>query len=310
MKSAISVFFNIDRTYMSILTPVDNNLRLDYVEATRNKIELDSLFDANEDAGVIELRNFIEKERNKINRVSVTIPAESVFVTQFPGSKVMTKEQLGKLVNLEIKQAYPQYNTDEFISNIIPLAKNKKGQEMMLASIMQKDIIETCKEIFKDFLPITNIEVSQMNAHSAFIFNYPELLEKNIMILGVQDQFIDVSVLVNSQPAYYSLLSFSDVDRNKLDSIIENEYNKIIANTVEHIDGIFLFGSGLTKKIFSTAQTVGAKIGIETNRLNAFRMVVPNVEERVQNYCKIMQHVFPPCVGAVIPSYHERIRLS
>lgn len=309
MKSAISVFFNIDRTYMAILSPHENSLSLDYVEATRKRIDLENIFDVNNDEGVIELREFINSVSNQINRVSVTIPAESVFVAQFPGKKGMDEDQLNKLVNLEIKQAYPQFNTDEFVSNVIPLEKRKNGMEMMLASIMQKDIVETCKEIFKDYLPITNIEVSQMNAHTAFIYNYPESLEKTVMILGVQDQFIDVSIIKNSMPAYYNLLSFSDIDKEKFGSIVEAEYKKVLNEVVDTIDGIYFFGTGLTKRVFLAGYNMANGLGVESGRLNAFRMVKPNVEERLKNYCKIMQHVFPPCVGAAIPAYHDRIRL-
>lgn len=309
MKSALSVFFNIDRTYMAIITPEDNSLSLDYVEATRNQIDLENIFDIDGDEGVAELRSFIDKIRHKINRVSITIPAESVFVAQFPGQKGMTEEQLNKLVNLEIKQAYPQYNTDEFVSNVIPLEKRTTGQEMMLASIMQKDIIDTCKEIFKDYLPITNIEISQLNAHTAFVYNYPESLDKNIMILGVQDQFIDVSIIKKSQPAYYNLISFSDSDKDKIGTFIEEEYKKLLKDVIDKIDGIYFFGTGLTKDIYFSAWEMASVLGVETGRLNAFRMVKANVDERTKNYCKIMQHVFPPCIGAVIPAYHERIRL-
>lgn len=309
MKSALSVFFNIDRTYMAIITPEDNSLTLDYVDATRNQIDLENIFDVDGDEGVTELRSFIDKIRHRINRVSITIPAESVFVAQFPGQRDMTEEQLNKLVNLEIKQAYPQYNTDEFVSNVIPLEKRTTGQEMMLASIMQKDIIDTCKEIFKDYLPITNIEISQLNAHTAFVYNYPESLEKNIMILGVQDQFIDVSIIKKSQPAYYNLLSFSDSDKDKVGTFIEEEHKKLLKEVIDKIDGIYFFGTGLTKDIYTAAAAKALDLGLETGRLNAFRMVKANVDERTKNYCKIMQHVFPPCIGAVIPAYHERIRL-
>lgn len=307
MKSALSVFFNIDRTYMLIFSPTSKGLSLDYVEATRNQIDLENVFDIESNPGIKELQDFMTKVQNKINRVSVTIPAESVFVSQFPGQIGMSKEQLNKLVNLEIKQAYPQYNTDEFISNIIPMEKTKKGSSMMLASIMQKEIIATCKDIFKDYLPVTNIEISQLNAHTSFLYNYPESFNKNIMILGVQDQFIDLSIIKSSKPAYYNLLSFAN--KENLGKIIEEEFNKLKTEVLDNIEGIYFFGSGLTKELYDVAYETGISLGIETGRLNAFRMVETNLDERQRNYCKIMQHVFPPCLGAVIPAYHERIRL-
>ena len=282
MKSALSVFFNIDRTYIAILSPSEKGLSLDYVNATRNQIDLENVFDPDNDPGIQELREFMLSVQNKINRVSVTIPAESVFVSQFPGQKGMTNEQLNKLVNLEIKQAYPQYNTDEFVSNIIPMEKNIKGASMMLASIMQKDIIDTCKDIFKDYLPVTNIEVSQLNAHTAFLYNYPESIEKNIMILGVQDQFIDLSIVKNTRPAYYNLLSFAN--KNKFSEIIKEQYVNLQKDIIENIDGIYYFGTGLTKDLSIKAKELADSLGIESGRINAFRMVESQLDERQRRH--------------------------
>lgn len=307
MKSGLSIYFNIDRAYLAILSQNEKGLNLDYIDATRNKIDLEYTDDPESQAGIKEIYDFIEKVKSKINHISITIPAESVFVTQFPGKQGMSNDQLNKLVNLEIKQAFPQYNTDEFVSNIYPLEQDKNDRSMMLASIMQRDIIDTLKELFKDYLPVSNIEISQINAHTAFSYNYPDSMDKTIMIMGIQDQFIDLSLIKNTKPAYYNLLSFSN--KEKLGEMIEEEYNKLKEEVSETIDGIYFFGTGLTKDLYFQAWEMAAFLDLQTNRLNAFRMITTDLDQRAQEYCSRMQHVLPPCIGAAIPDYHNRIRL-
>jgi Tfp pilus assembly PilM family ATPase len=307
MKSGLSIYFNIDRAYLAILSQTAKGLKLDFVDATRNKIDLEYIEDPESQEGIQEIHTFIEKVRGQINHISVTIPAESVFVTQFPGKQGMSEDQLSKLVDLEIKQAFPQYNTDEFVSNIYPLEPDKRERSMMLASIMQRDIINTLAETFKEYLPVSNIEISQINAHTAFSYNYPDSMEKNIMIMGIQDQFIDLSLIKSSKPAYYNLLSFSNKD--KLGEMIEEEYNRLKEEVADRIDGIYFFGTGLTKELYFQAWEMASFLDLETNRLNAFRMITTDLDQRAKDYCSRMQHVFPPCIGAAIPDYHNRIRL-
>lgn len=306
-RSGLSIYFNIDRVYLVILSKNDKGLNLDFVDATRNKVDLENPDDPEAQEGIKEIRDFIEKVRDKIDHISITIPAESVFVTQFPGKVGMSDQELGKLVDLEVKQAFPQFNADEFVSNLYPLEVDKQDRSMMLASIMQRDILNSLKQIFENYLPISNIEISQINAHTAFSYNYPDSMEKNIMIMGVQEQFIDLSLVKNTKPAYYNLLSFSN--KEQLGEMIEESYNLLKEEIVEKIDGIYFFGTGLTKELYFQAWEMAAFLDMETNRLNAFRMITTQLDQRVKDYCSRLQHVFPPAIGAAIPDYHKRIRL-
>jgi Tfp pilus assembly PilM family ATPase len=307
MKSGLSIYFNIDRVYLLILSQNEKGLKLEYVDSTRHQVDLEYPEDPDSQKGIEEIYQFIEKVKDRIDHITITIPAESVFVTQFPGKVGMSEEQLSKLVDLEIKQAFPQFNAEEFVSNIYPLEVDKKEKSMMLASIMQREIISTLNNIFDKYLPVSNIEISQINAHTAFLYNYPEAMDKTTIIMGVQDQFIDVSLIKNNKPAYYNLLSFSN--KEKFAELIEEAYNTIKKDITDQIDGIYFFGTGLTKQLYFSAWEMASLLELETNRLNAFRMLTTDLDQRQKDYCSRLQHVFPPCIGAAIPEYHKRIRL-
>lgn len=307
MKATLSVFFGVDRTYATVMTPTAKGLTLDFVDATRNPIDLENEDDEISQAGLMELNEFIDKVEKDVEKVSVTIPAEISFVTQFPGQKDMPKEELNQLVDLEIKQAFPQFNPEEFVTTVTPMEPTKDGTNMMMASIVQRDILDSIANIFQNKLAIQNIEISQLNTHSSFLYNNPEAANKTIMILGVQEQFIDVSIIKNSKPAYYNLLSLSNPD--SLGELFEEEFNKVLQTTVDQVDGAYFFGVGLTKDLYFKAWETSMAIGLETGRMNCFRMVESSLDKRVKDYCSRTMHILPPCVGGHIPPYHERIRL-
>jgi len=308
MKHIFSVFFNIDRTYATLMEVKEKGLELKFIDSTRTQIDLENISSSESVEGIRELHQMIEQNKDSIESINVAIPAEIVFVTQFPGASGMSNDELNQLVNLEIKQAFPQFNSDEFSSNIIPMEPAKDGSSMMMAAIIQREILDAIKEIFINHLPVQNIEVSQLGAHTSFLYNYPENAEKTNIVFGIQEQFIDVSVIKNAKPAYYNLLSISSPD--KIGELFEEEYNKIIANFADQVDGAYFFGMGLTKEIYFQVWETAMAIGImETGRLNAFRMVETTLDQRRRDYCSRMMHVLPPCVGSTIPAYHQTIPL-
>ena len=63
---------------------------------------------------------------------------------------VVYVDELKQLVDLEIRQAFPQFNPEEFVTTVTPMEKNKDGIHMMMATIVQMDILETIKEIFQN----------------------------------------------------------------------------------------------------------------------------------------------------------------
>ncbi len=309
MKRTLSIFFNIDRTYVTITEPDEKGLKLIYLNSTENNIDLENIEDDFAQEGIQELVSLLSTIEMGIDKISVTIPAESVMVSQFPGKHGMEESELRKLISLEIKNAFPTFNPDDFTSNIVPLAKRLDGQSLMLAVIIPKQIIMSCIEILKIYdLPIENIEISQLSAHSAFLYNYPEMIDKNVIIIGVQDQFMDVSVISNGQPIYYDLVSLSD--KNEIGAVFESEYGKLISIAVEQIDHAFFFGIGLTRDMYIAAWETSMLLGINVGRLNAFRMITTDLDARDREYCSRTMHIFPPCIGSSFPAYHERIKLN
>ncbi|MFP4528444.1 MAG: hypothetical protein ACLFQX_07835 [Candidatus Kapaibacterium sp.] len=308
MKTALSVFFNIDRTYLTFVRNTPDGLSLEYINSTKGYIDLEDLRSESSKKGAAELQEILGQISEPPDRLSVTIPAEIVYVSQFPGRQGMKPQELRQLVGLEIRQAYPGMNYEDFVTNIYPMRAGKSGKDMMMAVIISKEIIKSCEKLLETTgRHIDNIEISHMNAHTAFLYNYPDRHDQNVALLGIQENFIDVSVLEKSHPVYYNLLSVNNMDQ--LSEMLEEEFNRIRENYVDQIDTAFFFGASLTKELYLQMWETAMLIGFEAGRLNAFRMMSTKLDERARDYCVHTSHIYPPSIGGALPSYHKKIKL-
>lgn len=308
MKQSLSVFFNNDRTYFSMFEKVRNGLILTYINSTKYPVNFSRMDDENTIQGILEVKEIISEIKSELGRVSVTLTADNVIVSQFPGMKKIDMNELRKLVSFEIRQSYPQFNFENFITNIIPFEPRLDGQKMMMAVIISKQDLESCRSLLQPLnQPLDNIEITQLNAHTAFMYNYPERAEQVVALFGFQGNFVDISVIKQGKPLYYNIAILKDLD--KIGELCDSQFQKILTSYVGKIDAVFFFGSGLTIKMFKLSSESASMKGIESHRFNAFRMMETKLDSREREYCSRVSHIFPPCIGGGIPAYHERFKL-
>jgi len=308
MDLTLSVFFNIDRTYLTVVERTNRGLNLVYVNSTSSPVNIDHINEPSFIEASRELDSILKSIELKINRLTCTIPSETVLVSLFPGRTGISESELLQLVNLEIRQSYPQFGVENFSSSVIPLAPMINKRQMVLAVILLKQDFEVYSKLLYPLnLPVDNIEISQLNAHSAFIYNYPEISIKNIALLGVQSRFIDISLLSGKAPVYYNLVSLPDLE--KFGDSLEKEFDKLTSDYISHLDGLYFFGTGLKAEHIEIAKEKLSKKIPLIGRLNAFRMMTTSLSQREREYCSRVSHIFPPCIGGCFPAYHEHIQL-
>ncbi len=307
MKRILSVYFNIDRTYLALVETTAKGLHLHYVNSTEQTIDLENIEDDNSVLGIQELEVLIQ-EAGPADYLCVSLPAESILLSHIPGDLSMDEAQLKQLVGLEIRNAFPQFNYEDFMPIIVELGERMDGKKMLLAEIIPNKIIESTQSILSCAgIPITRYDVSQFNSHSALLYNYPEQKEKATALLSIQQQFVDLSVIKNGLPIYYSLVNFNSPE--DIGAICENEFNKIMTDYVDYVETAFFCGSGLTAEIYQKGESKLAEFLMTGMRLNAFRLVSANLDQRDTEYCSRVSHIFPACIGAGIPPMHKSMVL-
>lgn len=308
MDTTLSFFFNYDRTFATLVERKDDSLWLRYVDSTNHRLDIENINSDESHAASSEINKLITNLEYPISRLTVTLPAESLLVTQFPGSERLEKDDLKKLVNLEVRKLYPQFNFENFVLNIVPMVKSIEGTENILAVLVPNDDFKEVRRILQATnQPISNIDLSQLNAHNAHSYNYPEEHDKNIILLSIQKQFIDFSITRNGSPLYYNVIKYND--DGDIAMAFEEEITKVIGVYTDQIDGAYYFGSGLTKDISMMCWEVSMMGGFEGKRLNPFRMMKTTLDDRTKEYCSRVFHLFPACVGAAMPPQYKRILL-
>lgn len=308
MKRILSVYFNIDRTYVAALDVTPKGLDLVYINSTEHPIDLENPEDDLSVLASQELEIFIS-DISDISEVNITLPAESMLLSQIPGRLDMDNHQIKQLVGLEIRQAFPQFNFDDFSPIIVETGERMDGKQMLIAEIIPTKVLENAQKILAGTnLKINRYDVSQFNAHNSLLYNFPGQMEKAVALVSIQQQFIDLSVVKNSQPIYYSLVNFNSPD--EIPAICENEFNKIMTDYVDYVETAFFFGSGLTLEIYKKAEAKLTEFLMTSVRLNSFRLVSTQLGQREKDYCSRVAHIFPACIGAAVPPYHKYIYLK
>lgn len=308
MGCILSVYFNTDRVYVTLVRERPKGLALEYINSTENPVILENPESEISKKGFKELESIINLVKSQVNRVAITFPSENVLVTQFNSETEDDLDELTKIVDKEIRNIYPQFTYQNFASNIVPLVTLNNGFLKMLAIIISKQDFEVCKKFFQKFnLAVDNVEISQLNAHSAFIYNYPEIAGKCTAIIGIQNQFIDLSIIQKTQPLYYNLLNFQK--KFDIPFVCESEIQNFQNETKINIENAFMFGIGLKNDVLEQTSEILQELSIKVSRMNAFRMMSTFLSDRDKEYCNRTAHIYPPCIGGSINPYHRRYKI-
>lgn len=307
MKKNLSIAFGIESTYVALIENQQQGLALKFAGVTSQALDLEN-FDSpvNKDA-LEELMRLINHIDQAYDFVNVSIPVETTLVSKFPGRPNITAKEALSIVNIEIRQLYPQYNPNDFPTYLVRLPEINKTP-FYLAVIIPKKIYQNIKKITGSINKLVEkIEISQFNAHYTLLYNYPDFFDKNVALFNIQENFIDFSSIRGKELLSYDLLKFSD--SFEIPEIIKGSIIAKISEIATKFDGVFLFGSGLNREMLNLiTNTISSEVP-QVKRLNAFRLVRGNVDSQTREFCSVMAHLFPPCVGASIPSYHEKIKI-
>lgn len=307
MESILSLFFSPERTYLASFELTQNGLKLLKIGTTSGPIDLENLEAPLNQNYLQELLNIVSDLNNNTNLLTVSIPMEYVIITQFPGRPNITTDEITSVINIEIRQNYPQFNPEEFPTYLFQLAPRKE-QTYFLASIIPIKIFQSIKKISNKMNKIVQrIEISQIAAHNSLLYNYPEDKEKLVAIFNVSDKFIDYSVIKGNDFYFYNLIKYNT--QEQIPSLIDQNLNKVINEFQIQISSLYFFGTHLNKILLDKVHKHFGSEVESIKRLNPFRLVTTELDEPSQQICARLAHHFPPCVGSILPELHKKVKV-
>jgi hypothetical protein len=300
MNTTLSVYFGSERTYITLLNTAREGMEVLHVNAFPQTLR-------NED-DIPMLSQIIAKDLapffGMVQAVNFSIPIEKVYIYQVPNADISRKAEIKALLDEEIKQVEPEKKADDFSIMLIPGHATEDGSKHMLAVMTALDLIDMCKRCFSSFkVPVSFTQNSQFAAHSACMVNYPEYARKTIAILGVQDRFIDVSVLSEGNLAFYSLYGIPE--KEDFGSVCGNIFTNVLPQYIPAPDLALFYGEGLRKDLLDALTDA---VTIKIMRFNAFRGLLSTTSLGISSIalCNKAAHVFPPAIGAGLKPLQEK----
>jgi hypothetical protein len=307
MEKVLSIYFSPERTYLALLEKTNNGLKLKKVGTTSCPIDLESLESPFNEESLNEMYEILSETINESDFLTVSIPMEYVILTQFPGRPNITKDEIMSVINIEIRQNYPQFNPDEFPTFLFELMP-RKGQTYFLAAIIPKKIFQSIKKISNNINKLVErIEISQITAHNAFLYNYPEEKDNFVALFNISDKFIDYSIIKGNEFYFYNLIKYNLPD--ELPDLIDPSLSKLQNELNIKPSSLYFFGTHLTRIFLNNfISKYGTKFQ-NIKRLNSLRLVSSGFSDAERQICSRIAHHLPACIGAVIPEYHKKIKI-
>lgn len=300
MKS-LTVFFNSDKVYSGIFERNNKGLTLLDVASTLDPVNLDDIEDTISKKAINQLNRNLTNTEHKIEELNVILNNESAFWTIIPGSPDMDSKELKQLLELEIKGNNKSFEISDFIFRIYPYGqKDEDDSEMLFVVFIRKSIVESCKIALEiTGLDISYITIAQIASQNTIEYNYPETSHLYDLLINVEDSFCDISLSNNNTTYFYDLIK-NDSEEEFIQSV-KNEISKLKNNGLSP-GSAHVIGTNLKKSLLDSLSN---NLDIEVKRLNSFRFVRANIDDRLKSYCIRTSHIYSPVVGGALNSFDK-----
>lgn len=305
----LSLYFGGSQVFWAEMEAKPNGMYLNHINSTSKPIILDipeDNPDINQEASE-ELCNMLT-QLEKPNHVLVSLLSNELTISYFPGDIAMPREDIEALVDLELVNLFPDKSKDDFTILVYDLAERMDGNKMLMALLIPNEKLRVIRETL-DFMdmPISKVNISMFTAQNSLLFNYPDYREKAVAAIEINDDYVEISVLNEGTPLYLSRVKHEAAA--EIPAILEAEFNKIMTHYISYIETAFIGGIYLTYDLLQACEAKLAEFLMTCVKLNTFKRIRPNVSDREKSYCKNTSHIFPPCIGAALPSSAKYIVL-
>jgi Tfp pilus assembly PilM family ATPase len=220
---------------------------------------------------VRELKEMMKQHKVSTESISFALPPDPLFINIIPVEPGLTGKDLSQYLQWEVDQYIPHTSPREFIidSHGLPLEDTGTQQTFMVA-VRRGTVAFLQKAVVGLKMKLNIIDIDQFSTEKTLITNYPEILEHDIVLIGLRKSGIDASLIHNGQMTDYRSLLYNGEpypDKYILEYL---KYLKQKDNCTPA--ALLLHGIDVTKSlVVSLRTTTGIK---QTLALNPFRKLV------------------------------------
>jgi len=299
--NSLSVFFNSDKVYSGIFQRDSKGLTLLDVNSTLYPVDLEVLDSELSIKGINQINRILSNTEHKIEEVNVVLNNEKAFWTIIPGSLSTDSEELKNLLNLEIRNNTSDFDIKDFTFRVYPYGrKDEYESDMLFVVFIRKEVIANCKKVLEiTGLDINYTNIAQIAVQNTIEYNYPDTSHLYDLLVNVEVSFCDISLSNKNITFFYNLLKVEN-EESLINSIVE-EVN-LLNNSGFSLGNVLAIGTQLKKSFITSLES---KLSVEVKRLNSFRFVRADIDQRLKEYCIRTSHIYAPVVGGALNSFDE-----
>lgn len=220
-----------------------------------------------------ELGTLLRQHEIEAQQIAFTLPPDPMFINILPVDSSITKTELPKYLQWELEQYVPGVSIKDYIldSHGLPVEDTNAQQTFMVA--VRRGMVSFLQKVAVSLkMKLSLVDVDQFSTEKTLIMNYPEILEYDIVLIGLRANGIDASVIHNGEMADYRAFQYNG-EKNPTKPILQYlKYLKQKDNSTPA--AVLLHGLDISKEfVLSLRQETGIK---QTVALNAFRKIKPS----------------------------------
>jgi Tfp pilus assembly PilM family ATPase len=244
---------------------------------------------------VQELRDLIRRNKISAEEISFALPMDPLFVNIIPVDSSLRGKELAQYLQWEVQQYFPDASPREFVndSHGLPVEQGS-AQETFMVAVRRGMVAFLQRAAGALKLKLKIVDIDHFSTEKALITNYPEILEHDIVLLGLQYSRVDASLIHNGQMTDYRAFMYSNTP-DPVEPVLKYlKYLKQKNNSKPA--AMLLHGNGVAKDlVVSLRKATGIK---QTLPLNVFRKI-KGAEDLLEPYVK-ESYRFAPAVGLAL----------
>ena len=218
---------------------------------------------------VEELKELFSANKFLAGFISYALPPDPVFINMIPADPSLKGPELNAYLQWEMEQYYPGTPPKDFVIDSHALRSAKGAPKELFMVSVRKNMIGFIQKVTADLnMKLNIIDIDQFSTEKTLLFNYPEVLDHPIVLVGLRYGFVDASLVHKGEMSdYRSFRSDSDSGAKKA---IHQYLNYLKEKDVQETPAaLLLHGSDIPQNLIPELRTeTGIK---QTLTINACR---------------------------------------
>ena len=203
--------------------------------------------------------------------ISFALPPDPLFINIIPVEPGLKGKELSNFLQWEVDQYFPHTSPREFVIDSHGLPIERTGAQPTFMVAVRRGIVSFLQKVVTGLkMKLNIIDIDQFSTEKTLITNYPEILDHDIVLIGLCKNGIDASLIHRGQMTDYRTFVYNSEPFP--DKYIQ-EYLKYLKQKDNCTPAaLLLHGIDVTKSLVLSLRSItGIK---QTLPLNPFRKLV------------------------------------